>query len=148
MLVFIFLWFLVTTKICNTSFIFTYQTHVYLLFIHAFNGRASLLDNKFSSSEGAGKITMTEGTIPTSGALSEQWFVFTKAGAAKSKLNFSFTIDGVAFTTATSKDNVAFEPGKKYVFNLTLSKDYHVDVESVDVQEWTEENEDVTVTDK
>ncbi len=112
------------------------------------NGTYSLSDNKFSSTEGSGKITMTEGTIPASGALSEQWFVFTKAGAAKSKLNFSFTIDGVAFTTATSKDNVAFEPGKKYVFNLTLSKDYHVDVESVDVQEWTEENEDVTVTDK
>lgn len=112
------------------------------------NGTYSLSDNKFSSTEGSGKITMTEGTIPTSGALSEQWFVFTKAGAAKSKLNFSFTIDGVAFTTATSKDNVAFESGKKYVFNLTLSKDYHVDVESVDVQEWTEENEDVTVTDK
>lgn len=112
------------------------------------NGTYSLSENKFSSSEGAGKITMTEGTIPASGALSEQWFVFTKPGAAKSKLNFTFTIDGVAFTEATSAANVAFEPGKKYVFNLTLSKDYHIDVESVDVQEWTEENEDVTVTDK
>lgn len=112
------------------------------------NGTYSLSDSKFTSSEGSGKITMTEGTIPTSGALSEQWFVFTKAGAAKSKLSFSFTIDGVAFATATSADNVSFEPGKKYVFNLTLSKDYHVEVESVDVEEWTEENEDVTVTDK
>ena len=112
------------------------------------NGSYSLTDNKFTSSEGSGKITMTDGTIPTSGALTEQWFVFTKAGASKSPLSFAFTIDGVTFKTAKSQDNVSFEPGKKYIFNLTLSKDYHIDVASVDVEAWTETDESVTVTDE
>lgn len=112
------------------------------------NGTYNLADNKFSSTEGAGKISMTVGTIPAEGALSEQWFVFTKAGAAKGKLSFSFTIDGIAFKEATSKENLAFEPGKKYIFNITINKDYHIEVENVEVEAWTDVNEDVTVTDK
>lgn len=112
------------------------------------NGTYSLLDNKFASSEGSGKITMTNATVPTSGALTEQWFVFTKAGASKSPLSFTFTIDGVTFQTAKSQENVAFEPGKKYTFNLTLSKDYHVDVEAAEVEAWVDVDEDVTVKDK
>lgn len=112
------------------------------------NGTYNLADNKFSSTEGAGKITMTGGTIPAEGAHSEQWFVFTKAGASKGKLSFAFTIDGIAFKTATSKENLAFEPGKKYIFNITINKDYHIEVENVEVEAWTDVNEDVTVTDK
>ncbi len=112
------------------------------------NGSYSLLDNKFTRTGASEKITITEGTIPTSGALSEQWFVFTPTSASQGPLSFALTIDGVAFKTVTSKANVAFEPGKKYVFNLTLSKDYHVEVESVEVEAWTDINEDMTVTDK
>lgn len=112
------------------------------------NGTYSLTENKFASAEGSGQLSMTAGTIPASGSLSDQWFVFTKAGAAVSPLSFDLTIDGVAFQTAKSKTNVSFEPGKKYIFDLTLSKDYHVEVSNVEVEEWTETEEDVTVTDK
>lgn len=112
------------------------------------NGTYNLADNKFSSTDGSGKINMTNGTIPTNEPLSEQWFVFTKPGAAKGKLSFSFTIDGVNFKEATSKENIAFEPGKKYIFNITINKDYHIEVENVEVEAWADINEDVTVTDK
>lgn len=112
------------------------------------NGTYNLADSKFSSTEGSGKITMTNGTIPANEPLSEQWFVFTKPGAAKGKLTFSFCIDGVNFKEATSKENVAFEPGKKYIFNITINKDYHIEVENVEVEAWTDVNEDMTITDK
>lgn len=112
------------------------------------NGTYNIADSKFSSTEGSGKINMTSGTIATDKPLSEQWFVFTKPGAAKGKLSFAFTIDGITFKEATSKENVAFEPGKKYVFNITINKDYHVEVENVEVEAWTDVNEDVTLTDK
>lgn len=111
------------------------------------NGTYNLADSKFNSTEGSGKINMTNGTIPADGQLSEQWFVFTKPGAAKGKLSFSFTIDGVSFKEATTKENVVFEPGKKYIFNITINKDYHVEVENVEVEAWTDVNEDVTLTD-
>ncbi len=112
------------------------------------DGTYNLADNKFTASGTSGKLSMTAGTIPASGSLTDQWFVFTRSGASQSKLSFDLTIDGEVFKTATSKENVAFEPGKKYVFNLTLSKDYHVEVSEVQVEAWSETNEDVTVTGK
>lgn len=113
------------------------------------DGTYSLSENKFTQSENATKtLSMTAGTIPASGSLTDQWFVFTWYGAALGKLSFDLTIDGVAFKRATSKANVAFEPGKKYIFDLTLSKDYHVEVSEVQVEAWSETDEDVTVTDK
>ena len=33
-------------------------------------------------------------------------------------------------------------------FNITINKDYHIEVENVEVEAWTDVNEDVTVTDK
>ncbi|MGM9726488.1 MAG: fimbrillin family protein [Prevotella sp.] len=110
------------------------------------NGNFDLKTEKLTSSDNVKQITFS-GTIPETGTLEEEWFVFSAYGTATSNLSFTFTIDGVTYTTVKSSESVKFEKGKKYIYNIFVGN-HKVEVSQVDIQPWGEgANENLGVTD-
>ena len=110
------------------------------------NGTFDLKTEKLTSSDNVKQITFS-GTMPETGTLEEEWFVFSAFGTATSNLSFSLTIDGITYPTAKSSESVRFEKGKKYIYTLSVSN-HKIEVSQVDIQPWGEgANENLNVTD-
>ena len=110
------------------------------------NGTFDLKTEKLTSSDNVKQITFS-GTMPETGTLEEEWFVFSAFGTATSNLSFSLTIDGITYPTVKSSESVRFEKGKKYIYTLSVSN-HKIEVSQVDIQPWGEgANENLNVTD-
>ena len=110
------------------------------------NGNFDLKTEKLTSSDNVKQITFS-GTMPETGTLEEEWFVFSAYGTATSNLSFTFTIDGITYTTVKSTESVKFEKGKKYIFNISVGN-HKVEVSQVDILPWGDgANKNLNVTD-